>query len=45
MKFKIKDSLVLVFLLISFISQNKIFAAVENAEFPYIITNGQGQYA
>ena len=45
MKFKIKDSLVLVFLLISFISQNKIFAAVENAEFPYIITNGPGQYA
>ena len=45
MKFKIKNSLFLLFLLISFISQNQIFAAVENAEFPYIITNGQGQYS
>ncbi|NGX63459.1 MAG: hypothetical protein KR126chlam6_00871 [Candidatus Anoxychlamydiales bacterium] len=44
MKFKIKYSLVLFFSLTSFIFQTNFFAAIENAEFPYIITNGLGQY-
>ena len=45
MKFKIKESLFLLFLFISIISQNKIFAAIENAQYPDIVTNGTGTYA
>ncbi len=42
MKFKIKYSLFLLFTIFAFV--NKTFAAIENAKFPIIVTNGQGQY-
>ncbi|NGX43848.1 MAG: hypothetical protein K1060chlam3_00004 [Candidatus Anoxychlamydiales bacterium] len=44
MKFKIKDSLVLLFLLISIISQNEISADIQNSQYPYIVTDGTGTY-
>jgi len=44
MKFKIIDSFVLLFLLIGIIYQNKIFADIQNAQYPYILTNGSGTY-